>query len=73
MYTPNSSNLNSTAGALQYAVGPTGSQVTVTLAEAFAVIDTYISSVNTANERQYADVAAQRFNELVAAVNAFAA
>ena len=70
MSTPTLSNLNATAAAASYTVNGNASATKV--GDAFAAIATYLESPATDQARIGADAAAQKFNELVAAVNAFA-
>lgn len=70
MSTPNLSNLNVTAAAASYTVN--GNTAATKVGDSFAAIAAYLAAPGTDQARLNADAAAQKFNELVAAVNAFA-
>lgn len=79
MQSPDHSNLNSTAAAATTnvttaATTATGGVATIAIGDAFAAIAGYLDTPPTTDAaRANVDYAAQKFNEFVAALNAFAA
>jgi hypothetical protein len=72
MTTPDASNLNSTAAAASFTVN--GNASATKIKDAFSAIAAYLESApNKDGARANAFYAAQKYNELVAATNAFAA
>lgn len=79
LHNPDSSNLNATVSAATTAVNTAattaaGGVATIAIGDAFAAISGYISAEqNTAQYRRNVWTAAQKFNQLVAAINSLIA